>query len=37
MTSERPDSNAARELGPVVTVTVRAPDGGELFSTNLAS
>jgi len=35
MTSERPDSNAARELGPVVTVTVRAPDGGELFSTSL--
>ncbi|GCF12708.1 hypothetical protein Harman_06430 [Haloarcula mannanilytica] len=36
MTSERPSSDAARELGPVVTVTVRAPDGGELFSTSLA-
>ncbi|WP_424004282.1 hypothetical protein ACOZ4I_06780 [Haloarcula salina] len=34
-TSERPDASAARELGPVVTVTVRAPDGGELFSTSL--
>ncbi|MBV0901268.1 hypothetical protein [Haloarcula salina] len=34
-TADRPDSTAARELGPVVTVTVRAPDGGELFSTSL--
>ncbi|WP_336338127.1 hypothetical protein [Haloarcula brevis] len=34
-TSERPDADAVRELGPVVTVTVRAPDGGELFSTSL--
>lgn len=34
-TNERPNSTAARKLGPVVTVTVRAPDGGELFSTSL--
>ena len=34
-TGDRPDSAATRELGPVVTVTVRAPDGGELFSTSL--